>query len=206
MRSAIPSLTMEPVQGDYLDGLRSLHASSHRPELILFLGSNIGNYDDSEIVSLLHRIRSCVTNEDRLLLGVDLKKDPRVVHRAYNDHQGLTREFNLNLITRMQRELGASCRPEDFDHYESYDPISGEARSYLVSEIDQVITFASTDSTITMSAGDVILTEISRKFDLSELQQILSTTGWATMAVFQSPDGGFADLGAVGIADRRNGG
>ncbi len=194
MRSAIPELTMEPVRGDYLEGLRSLHASSNRPELILFLGSNIGNYDNEEVSSLLLRIRSCVTEADRLLLGVDLKKDPRVVHRAYNDQQGLTREFNLNLVTRMQRELGASCRPEDFDHYESYDPISGEARSYLVSEVDQVITFSGSDARITMSAGDVILTEISRKFDLHKLQQILNTVGWSTVDVFQSADGGFADL------------
>ena len=194
MQREIPALNVEAVLGDYLEGLRSLHASSSRPELILFLGSNIGNYSREEVEELLSSIRECVAVEDRLLLGVDLKKDPRVIHRAYNDGAGLTRAFNMNLIERMRRELGASCRSHDFDHYESYDPLSGEARSYLVSEIDQTISFAGTPREVHLRRGEVILTEISRKFDLDDLADEVSAAGWSVVDAFTTKDGGFADL------------
>lgn len=194
MSVQLPDLRVAPVVGDYLEGLRSLHAGGHRPELILFLGSNIGNYTIEETRGLLSSIRACVSVDDRLLLGIDRKKDPRVIYRAYNDAEGLTRAFNLNLITRMRRELGASCRIDDFDHYESYDPLTGEARSYLVSEVDQTITFAGTSQSVHLAQGEVILTEISRKFDIADIERDLHATGWKILQVFDADAGSFSDL------------
>lgn len=190
----LPDLALAPVVGDYLEGLRSLHASGNRPELILFLGSNIGNYTADETRELLASIRACVTANDRLLIGFDRKKDPRIIHRAYNDAKGVTKAFNLNLVERLRRELGASCHAGDFDHYESYDPVTGEARSYLVSEVDQTISFAETSETVTLRRGEVILTEISRKFDLEEIASVLEETGWRITDIFDTSDVGFTDV------------
>ena len=185
---------VNPILGNYLEGLHTLHRSSHRAELVVFLGSNIGNFSQPDAINLLASVRSGMTEADRLLLGVDLRKDPRTVHAAYNDGRGLTAAFNVNLITRMNRELGCSAHEDDFAHYEAYDPILGEARSYLVSLRDQVLTFSNTTQNVALDQGSVILTEISKKYSLQEVDQLALQSGFVVDHVYTDTNHWFADV------------
>jgi len=177
VRERFAGLKISPRCGDYLTELHALHQSDHRPELILFLGSNIGNYADAEAIALLKSLRREMSADDAILCGFDLRKDPWLVHQAYNDRFGLTRAFNLNLITRLNREYGGDAQIDQFDHYEHYDPIAGEARSYLVSRKQQTVHYGHLDLTVDFARNEPIATEISRKYDLDEIDALAAAAG-----------------------------
>src|SRR5690606_20752609 len=127
---------MEPVNDTYDGALSRLHMSPEK-KVILFLGASIGNFTVEEAAQFLRKLARPLKTNDLVLIGVDLKKDPRVILEAYDDPHGLTASFNRNLLTRLNRELGADFNPEDFLHFPYYDPQTGETKSFLVSVKDQ---------------------------------------------------------------------
>lgn len=180
----LPALAVQPQLGDYTEALAELTDQSpdgvDAPrQVVLFLGSNIGNFTPADALSFYGQISQQLRPGDLVLTGFDLQKHPAVIHAAYNDRQGLTKAFNLNLLRRLNRELAADFNLAAFDHYELYDPETGEARSYLISQIKQTVNIRALDMTVSFAYGDFIHTEISRKFSREGIEQLAAQTGFA---------------------------
>lgn len=193
LSDALPALPIEPVCADYTSALQALRAHSSRPQLLLFLGSSIGNYPDPDAASLLRGVRMQMAAGDAFLVGFDLRKDPWIVHAAYNDTRGLTRAFNLNLLHRLNRELGADFRVDAFDHYETYDPVSGVASSFLISLQRQRVRIEALQRSYDFERWEPIRTEISRKYSREEVERLAGHAGLAVAGWFTDSRGFFAD-------------
>jgi uncharacterized SAM-dependent methyltransferase len=115
---------------------------------------------------------------DRLFVGFDLQKDPRVILRAYDDASGVTAEFNLNLLTRINRELGADFNLSDFSHYASYHPIEGAARSFLISRKTQTVSIKALNESFEFAAWEPIFMEISQKYNPAMIEDLARTSGF----------------------------
>ena len=165
IRAELPSLKINGINADYFDALGEIQAISSRQKLILFLGSNVGNLNHEEAITFFKRIAGFCNKEDKLLIGFDFKKDPRIIQLAYDDPTGITSEFNLNLLRRMNSELGANFNIEQFAHYPVYDPISGTARSFLVSRKKQDVNIELIGKSFHFKKWEMIHTEISQKYD-----------------------------------------
>ncbi|MEZ0607368.1 L-histidine N(alpha)-methyltransferase [Fibrella sp. WM1] len=176
----LPELAVRPQLGDYTEALAQLatQAPDAPRQVVLFLGSNIGNFTPADALAFYSQISQQLRPGDLVLTGFDLQKHPAVIHAAYNDRQGLTKAFNLNLLRRLNRDLDANFNLATFDHYELYDPESGEARSYLISQTKQTVTIRALDMTVSFAYGDFIHTEISRKFTRDGIEQLASQTGF----------------------------
>ncbi len=162
-----PQLKIDPQTGDYFEVLKDFKKRD-QPVLLLFIGSNIGNYRENEVNNLFRLFHQSLKQGDKLLVGVDLKKNPAIIRNAYFDSEGITKRFNLNLLKRINRELNANFDLDKFDFYVSYDPQNGEVRSYLVSQIQQEVTIGAADKVVKFTAGETIWTELSKKYDLEE--------------------------------------
>lgn len=182
MRRMLPELEVRSIVGDFLNSLQCIEQIQGR-RFVLFLGSNIGNYDDGEAIKLLSNVRKSLRPGDLFLLGADLVKDPRAIVAAYDDSSGVTQRFNLNLLRRINRELGANFNLAEFSHYASYDPIRKEAASFLVSMRDQAVSL-STGEEFHFHEHETIHTEISRKYLRSDLERIASEAGFAIQSHF----------------------
>ena len=180
-----PNLAFTPERGDYFEALDRLGSSdSGRQRLVLFPGANVGNYSPAEAVVMLRRLRSFLQPGDHLLTGFDLKKDPAVVLAAYNDGGGLTAAFNLNLLQRINRELGADFQLDCWRHWETYDPASGAARSFLVPIEPQRVTLGKAKRSFNFPAWTAIQVEISQKYHLSEIDHMAREAGYECVEHF----------------------
>lgn len=192
LEKRLPDLKVEPKVGDYFSILKKMEANG-RPNLLLFLGSNIGNYKAEEAKNLLHLFNENMKMGDKILVGIDLKKNPSVIFQAYSDPHGITKKFNLNLLIRMNRELQADFQIEDFDFYCHYNPISGEVRSYLVSLKDQYVKIGAIEKTIHFKRNEIIWTELSKKYDTEEIEMMAQSTGFKVLKNFVDCKHYFAD-------------
>ena len=165
----IPDLEIITIPGDYSLTLGQL-VKRENPKLILFMGSNIGNYAAKEAKKFMRFINGLMKVGDYFLMGVDLKKNPHTIRKAYNDSKGVTRRFNLNLLERINRELKGDFDIDSFGHYGTYNPINGEALSFLFSEKNQQVKIG--DQVFKFEKYETIRTEISRKYSLKELDSI----------------------------------
>lgn len=178
-KTTFPGLTVESLQGDYFQALDRLIASGDtQRKVILFLGSNIGNFKREEALNFLRAVRAHMNPGDRLLIGFDLKKDPHVILPAYSDPEGITAEFNLNLLDRINRELGGNFDRNKWQHYASYDPLSGETKSYLLPTEDQDIHLAGPDKSFSVMAWEPIWTELSQKYDDAMIRDLAQESGF----------------------------
>lgn len=188
-----PGLSVEPIQGTYHEVLATEHWDREQPSLMLFLGSNMGNFLEGEALNLLDEIGQALRKDDMLLAGFDLMKDPEVILQAYNDSQGITRDFNLNLLYRINRELGGNFDPYKFKHWPVYDPVRGECKSYLVSMEKQSVHIAALNSTFEFDEYEAIFTEVSKKYSLYELDRYAERKGFEVRRHFQDAGGYFTD-------------
>jgi dimethylhistidine N-methyltransferase len=147
-----------------------------------FPGSTIGNFTRSEARTFLAGLAKILGTGGELLIGVDLKKDPAILHDAYNDHQGVTAAFNLNLLVRINRELGADFDLTGFRHDAPYNAAEGRIEMHLVSERDQTIRVAGRP--IEFRRGETIHTENSHKFEVDEFQHLAIGAGFRPVAVW----------------------
>ncbi|MEO6421897.1 MAG: L-histidine N(alpha)-methyltransferase, partial [Candidatus Nitrotoga sp.] len=172
-----PNIKMLAVCADYtqLEALPLPVSSDLRP-VIFFPGSTIGNYTPEEAQHLLLKAAKLIGPNGSMLIGVDCKKDPAVFNAAYNDKAGLTKAFNLNLLARMERELGAEIEPDGFTHYAFYNPVAGRVEMHLVSRFDQTIRISGEEFWI--GAGETIHTENSYKYRPNEFKDLAKNAGW----------------------------
>ncbi len=179
-----PGLQVHPIHDDYFGALQQMDRFNQNRNITLFLGSNIGNFHLNEAAEFLYRfVANCKTG-DLLLLGVDLKKDPEVITLAYDDKNGITAAFNLNLLTRMNSELGADFNIDSFKHYTYYEPESGEVLSFLISQEDQRVYFSNLNREINFKKYELIHTEISKKYSLRELEKLGASQGLELVSHF----------------------
>ncbi|WP_052072408.1 L-histidine N(alpha)-methyltransferase [Sphingobacterium deserti] len=188
----LPELSIDSYHGDYFEGLAALQQQGHTPKVVLFLGANIGNMPKAEAMQFCIRMRSFLNKGDKVLIGFDLVKNPRIIQAAYDDEAGLTRRFNINLLTRMNRELDADFNEELFEHYCHYDPTSGTCSSYLVSLLEHTVLFP--EDEIHFDKGELIHMEVSQKYLPSEIDHMASETGFAPVKTFTDKRGWFVDV------------
>ena len=178
LRDEYATLGVEPLIADIADPL-ALPADLPAPALIAFLGSTIGNFDPDGARRLLRNVTDAMRPGDRFLLGADLRKDPAVIERAYNDARGVTAEFNLNVLRVLDRELGADFDPSRFEHRAFYDRTLHRIEMHLVSTDDQRVTIPGI-GVVPFAGGESIRTEISCKYDRASLTDLLGTGGLVT--------------------------
>ena len=176
----MPDLKVNSRVDTYFKALDSLTSKTRK--VILLLGSNIGNFTKVEAEVFLTKAATKLNSGDRLMIGVDLKKHPSQILAAYNDKNGITKAFNLNLLTRINREFDGDFDISKFDHYPTYDPISGETKSFIISQINQTVYIDALDLNIEFSAGEHIFMEVSKKYSLGELEELARTCGFYVQA------------------------
>jgi L-histidine N-alpha-methyltransferase len=165
-----PSLDIITLEGDYFEMLDRATSISNRRKVVLFLGGNIGNMDLDESYHFCRELKRKLNHGDLLLIGFDLKKNPHTILKAYNDSAGITSSFNLNLLIRMNRELEADFDVLNFQHYQTYDPISGACKSYLVSLAEQNVHIG--NQVFHFEEHEFIDMEISQKFSRDDISKL----------------------------------
>lgn len=195
--SEFPDIDVEPSVANYHDSFDQI--KNDQRNIVLFLGANIGNMTISETKYFLEETSSRLAHKDLMLIGFDLKKDPRVIENAYDDPQGVTKEFNLNVLRRLNREAGAEFNLEQFEHYPYYNPETGTASSYLISLKDQDVRIRSLAKTFHFGQWESIHMEISQKYDLLMIDEMLSDAGLEIVDLFFDSSHHFCDVLATKI-------
>lgn len=174
---AYPNLEINAIAARYNEGIHQLNIHAAQRKLIIWLGSSIGNLGRSEVTTLLRHIQKIMLPNDRFLVGIDLQKDKTIIENAYNDSQGITAEFNLNLLTHVNRELGGNFNIEKFDHKAIYNEKVGRIEMYLISNIDQKVFIRDIDLEVCLKANETIHTENSFKYSLDDIDMLAEKTG-----------------------------
>ncbi len=184
-----PGVEVEPLVGDFEGDMSRLPGGGRR--LVVFLGSTIGNLGPEARAGFLGGIGAVLQPGDAFLLGVDLVKDVARLEAAYDDAAGVTAAFNRNLLSRINRELGADFVPERFDHVARFDPDTEWIEMLLRSPVDQVVTVRALDLTVAFAAGEEMRTEISAKFRPLGIEAELSAAGLAPLRFWTDPAADF---------------
>ncbi len=180
LKAKWPDLPLNKLKATYFEGLNTIKDSG-KPKLILFLGSNIGNFKKTEVSHFLNELYKSMSSGDYLLLGVDLKKDPHIILKAYNDSKGITKAFNLNLLRRINVEMRADFDITKFGHYPTYNPINGTTKSYLYSKEAQTVNIEALNLKVSFKYAEPILMEVSNKYEKEEIELITKELGYLTV-------------------------
>lgn len=192
LNTQIPNLRVQTRQGDYFEVLASLK-NSKQPKVVLFLGSNIGNMQDQMAFKFIYNLGANLQPGDKILLGVDLIKAQEIVLPAYNDKKGITAKFNLNLLDRINKELGANFNLSHFEHQPEYTEKEGIAKSCIVSTTNQTVEINATGNSYTFAEGEKIHTEISRKYNDQLIENIIANTNFSIQTKILDSKAYFAD-------------
>jgi dimethylhistidine N-methyltransferase len=188
----LPGLTVQGLNGEYMDMLQAARQITARPKLVMFMGSSIGNFTPAEALQFCTRLRQQLQPGDLLMIGFDLRKNPQTILDAYNDKAGITRAFNLNLLARINRELGGDFDLSQFTHFPTYDPLTGACRSFLVSLKEQAVHIAG--KTVRFAANEPLFMEISQKYTVEEINELGSRSGFKPAEMFYDSKRWFADV------------
>jgi dimethylhistidine N-methyltransferase len=191
----IRGIRAHEIKSSYLEGLGKVprQASATRPLLLLFLGSTIGNFSDSEMRWFLRRVRQQLRPGDALMLGADLVKAPHKLIAAYDDPAGVTAAFNLNLLARINRELGGNFQLRQFQHQVRWVFDASRIEMHLLSLERQSVTIPAAKCTVEFEAGETIWTESSRKFAVKDLEGLATEAGFAVAGTWVDNDWPFAE-------------
>jgi len=190
LRREYPGLAVEPVVSDIAEELGRPAGLPH-PAMYAFLGGTIGNFYPPAAIRLLSRVRAAMNAEDRLLLGVDLRKDIARIELAYNDSQGVTAAFNRNMLLVLNHELGAEFDPDLFQHRAFYEPVTHRIEMHLVSQLEQEVGIPGIGE-VGFARGESIRTEISCKYDRQSVAELFEPAGLRIETWRPDPDALFA--------------
>jgi L-histidine Nalpha-methyltransferase len=188
----LPGIRLNGLNGEYMDKMEEVSTFSAARKIVLFMGANIGNMTMPQATFFVRQLHDRMQPGDLLLIGFDLKKHPKTILDAYNDRQGITRAFNLNLLHRINRELEADFNPDQFEHCPVYDPGSGACKSYLISLSAQEVHIG--NNVIVFRENEPVHMEISQKFTLAETAQMASQSGFQPIHTFLDSKKWFADV------------
>jgi len=181
-----PHLTVLPVCADYTRRFALPPVPRRwRRTVAFFPGSTIGNFTPLQAVGFLRQMRATIGPAGGVVIGVDLKKDPRILHAAYNDAAGVTAAFNLNLLVRCNRELGGNFVLDQFAHYACYNALVGRIEMHLVSLRGQTVTIAG--ERMALAAGETIFTESSYKYSVEQFAGLARRAGFRVAQVWRDP-------------------
>lgn len=184
LEQQIPGIKVNGMVGDYFQLIKEIYRYHQTKKILLFLGSNIGNFNESETLIFLSKLKSVMHSGDLLFIGFDLKKDPNIILKAYNDPYGHTAAFNLNLLYRINNELNADFNLHNFKHHEIYDPKTGTAKSNLISLKKQEIKVHDLDISISFEEGEFIFMEMSQKYDIEMIMDLAIKSGFEIVRNF----------------------
>ncbi len=188
LTASLPMLSMVPIEDDYFKALARVKNSEEFQQterrIVMFLGSNLGNFAIENALRFLNAISEQLVAGDLLLIGLDLKKNPQTILDAYNDTSGITRDFNLNLLQRINDELGGNFVIEQFLHYPTYDPLTGRTKSFLVSQKNQDVQIEALQAMFSFKAWEAIDMELSYKYSLEEVDEIARQSGFTVLENF----------------------
>ncbi len=187
----IEGLKVQGLNGEYFEMLEKANTISDRKKVVLMLGGNIGNETPENATAFCRKIRSSLQQGDLVMIGFDLKKNPHVILAAYNDASGFTRDFNLNLLHRINAELNGNFDTRQFEHYASYDPANGACKSYLISRVSQDVTISG--QTFHFEENEFIYMEISQKYSVRETEEMAGVSGFKTVKHFYDHKRWFVD-------------
>jgi dimethylhistidine N-methyltransferase len=182
VRGAYPKINVAPVAADFVKPFTLPPDIEKLPRAGFFPGSTIGNFEPHEACAFLRHVRNILGTGAVLIVGVDLIKDPRIVHAAYNDKAGITEKFNLNLLTRINRELDGNIDPATFEHHAFYNRERQRIEMHLASHKRQKVRIAGT--TIDFRAGETIHTENSYKYSIQSFTALARGSGWTPVTVW----------------------
>jgi dimethylhistidine N-methyltransferase len=189
---AYDALRVIAYASDYFPLLREKRLVTSGRVLVLFLGSNIGNFEPDEARELLRLLAAARHPGDGLLIGYDLKKDPSIFELAYDDPTGVTAAFNKNLLARMNRELGGDFELGAFRFVARWNEDCGAVQSFLVSEREQGVRIPAAGLVVDFAAGDAIHTESSYKFTCEEIVALAASCGYAEKKTYTDAAGRYA--------------
>ena len=189
LQADYPDIKITPVVSDITEPFALPPVAS--PTLVAFLGSTIGNFPREPAVRLLSHVASTMGPSDRFLLGADLRKDPEIINRAYNDSRGVTAAFNLNILERLNRELGADFPVGGYDHKAFYSSQHHRVEMHLIARKAHKVVIPEIGE-IQFRAGESIRTELSYKYDRLTLEDILKAAGLVMEKWMPADDGSFA--------------
>jgi dimethylhistidine N-methyltransferase len=195
LQKLFPWLDVRPVHGDFSRPLKIPMAQAKGRRVVYFPGSTIGNLTPEEAHAFLRMTRGQVGPRGAMLVGVDLKKDANVLHAAYNDAKGVTAAFNLNLLVRINRELGGDFNLRRFRHYAFYNPAQGRIEMHLVSLEPQAVNIG--DFRFSFDAGESIHTENSYKYSIDGFRALARSAGFKGSRTWQDAKGLFSLHGLV---------
>ena len=190
--AAHPELEIHAIAAEYGRGIAMLRESFAGPKLVVWLGSNVGNLERREAAEFLRGLGLRGRAGDRLLLGVDLRKDRKVLEAAYDDARGVTARFNRNLLVRANAQLGADFVPERFRHVALYDEPPGRVEMHLESEVDQLVSIRALDLVIPFRRGERIHTESSYKYSPAEIAELAAGAGMQVRSTWLDPQRRFS--------------
>lgn len=172
----IPGITINGFRGEYIEMLEKAIKVSPWRKVVLCLGANIGNMTKDEATIFIKEIHCLLSSGDLLVTGFDLIKHPKTIKNAYDDASGFTSRFNLNLLHRINRELGANFDVGSFEHYCSYEPETGSCKSFLISLEAAEVKIG--EELITFKENEFIWTEISQKYTLRQTEDLAFACGF----------------------------
>ncbi|MFN3514678.1 MAG: ergothioneine biosynthesis protein EgtB [Phenylobacterium sp.] len=190
IRASYPHLAVAPLVDDFTRALRLPAAAAERPRLGFFPGSTVGNFQPDEVIAFLAAARRLLGAGAGFLVGIDLAKDEATLVAAYDDAAGVTAAFNLNLLTRINRELDGDFDLSAFEHLAVWNPAESRMEMHLRSKIDQTATAAG--RTFAFRAGETIHTENSYKFTVEGFAKLAEAAGWRLERSWESPEPRFA--------------
>lgn len=176
----------------YESGLEFLKNYDNDKNLIIFLGSSFGNFSPDEGKEFLKKINLSMKNNDLFLIGLDLVKNKIILENAYNDSQGITARFNLNVLSRINDELGADFNLDNFSHYSLYNESEQRIEMYLKSLLNQSIIIPKANLSLTLEKNELIHTEYSYKYTLSQIRELMFQTGFGIENIWLDENKQFA--------------
>ena len=187
----LPEVDVQPHVMPHFEAFQHLRRAGG-PDLVLFIGSSIGNFDDEEAIDLLAGVHDALGRRASLLLGTDLRKSPDVLLRAYDDSAGVTAAFNMNLLERLNRELGGDFDLRAFRHLACWNEAASRIEMHLQSVVRQTVTLEALAMRVSFEAGETIHTESSVKYDLPRVTRLLTAAGFQLQETFYDADRRFA--------------
>lgn len=202
LANEFPALDIVAVCADYTDreSLEQLRLDQDTSKVVFFPGSTIGNLEEKDALELLRSIKPLIGSEGKIVLGIDLDKDPNVLKNAYDDRKGVTAAFNLNLLKRINRELGANFKVDQFKHRSVYNEKKSRVEMHLESCVDQTVLIE--DQKFDFKAGETIHTESSHKYNLESFASFVKEAGLQVETYFVDPKSYFSVIVLKDLNDR----
>jgi len=201
IESEIPGVTVMPRVEDYTQGFELDPAAPGERRLVLYIGSSIGNFEPWEAERVLTRVRAGLNPGDAILLGVDLKKDVDTLLAAYDDAAGVTADFNLNMLARLNRDLGAEFQLDAFEHCAVWNARESRMEMHLESRVAHRVRLGELDLEIEFEEGERIHTENSYKYMPGQAEALLGSAGFEPVETWTDDRGWFGvHLGRVKVS------